>query len=502
MYATIFGGMYFPDNDFFSMPPVIFSAGNIIKISGYTNAECYQWNALIEERNEIARLEELAKKIYGEKAVKKKAKEVKKVDKKKKDEKSKKAKDSKKARKVVQEVIVGGNNVDMFSMLLDLMCTNGGIIQVPAGAKYTIEDALSVIAYAATTTANSVEAAVSELKRKMPDAAIPSADTVFNYLYAGTSIEYLLSFFRGINSEILALTGIPDEPVDVAVDFHDRGYYGDKNDGGVRGIKAKNGTSWGHSFFTIDMLWDPKLTLDIVKLTALSKDYAILLEGVGTRVKKMGLKIGTVFLDREFFNLAAINALFNADVDFIMAAKSNKRIKEMLEEHVRENGRKPAIFKYRFRDKSSQEFYLVAIPNPDHAKDKNNPEFFLFATSIDFGTVEEFVKRVPEEYRRRWNIETGYRVKNEFKIKTCSKNGIARVLFFVVQCIMYNFLNVQKSVLSTTAHELKSLIAGDIQKYLCRGKSSNSLSLKAFYTEMTGYNAHRVMELRCQLAAT
>ena len=487
------------------MPPMILSAGDIIKISGYTNVECYQRNALIEAENEIARLEELAKKLYREKAVKRKAKKANKANKTKKAEKSrkaKKAKGSKKARKVVQEAIVEGNNVDIFSMLLDLLCTNGGIIQVPAGAKYTLEDAMSVIAYAATTTANSVEAAVSELKRKMPDVAIPSADTVFNYLYSGTSIEYLLSFFRGINSGILALMGIPDTPVDVAVDFHDRGYYGDKNDAGVRGIKAKNGTSWGHSFFTIDMLWDPKLTLDIVNITALSKDYAILIEGVITRVQKMGLKIGTVFLDREFFNLAAINALFNADVDFIMAARSNKRIKEMLEGHVRENGRKPAIFKYCFRDKSSKEFYLVAIPNPDHAKDKNNPDFFLFATSIDFGTVEEFVKRVPEEYRRRWNIETGYRVKNEFKIKTCSKKGIARVLFFVVQCIMYNFLNVQKSVLSTTAHELKSLIAEDIQKYLCVGKPANTLSLKAFYTEMTGYNAYRVLELRCQLAAT
>lgn len=190
------------------------------------------------------------------------------------------------------------------------------------------------------------------------------------------------------------------------------------------------------------------------------------------------------------------------DVGFIMAAKINKRIKKMLEEHVGENGRKPAIFKYRFRDKCSPEFYLVAIPNPDYAKDKNNGEFLLFAASINFGSVEEFITRVPEEYRRRWNIETGYRVKNEFKIRTCSKRGVARVLFFVVQCIMHNFLSVQKSILSTTAYELKSLIAEDIQKYLCEGKFSNTLSFTAFYTKMADYNEHRLVELRCPLAAT
>jgi hypothetical protein len=166
-----------------------------------------------------------------------------------------------------------------------------------------------VITYAATTTANSLE------------AAIPSADTIFSYIYKGNRIDELLSYFRRINSEMLALTGIPDEPVDVAVDFHDSGYYGDKNDNGVRGIKAKKGTSWGHSFFTIDMLLTPKLTLDIVKRTALSKDYAVLLEGVITRVRKMGLNVGTMFLDREFFTLNAIKALFNMEVDFIMPRK-------------------------------------------------------------------------------------------------------------------------------------------------------------------------------------
>jgi len=348
-----------------------------------------------------------------------------------------------------------------------------------------------------------VEAAVSELKRKMADAKIPSADTVFNYIYEN-DIEEILSVFRKVTSEVLALTGIPEEPVDVAVDFHDEGYYSDKNDKGVRGIKPKNGTSWGHSFFTIDMLWDPKLTLDIVNLTRLNKDYAILIEGVVNRLRAMGIKIGTAFLDREFFNPPSILTLSSIGVDFIMAASSNKRIKRMLEEHKRKNGVTPMIFKYGFKDKRSPEFYLVAIPNPDYdpKDDKKKAEFHLFATSINFGSVEEFVKRVPEEYRRRWNIETGYRVKNEFKIRTCSKKGVARVLFFVVQSIMHNFLNVQKSILSITAYELKSLIAEDIQKYLHDGKFLDMVPFREFYAKMASYNECRVIELRCQLAAS
>jgi hypothetical protein len=67
---------------------------------------------------------------------------------------------------------------------------------------------------------------------------------------------------------------------------------------------------------------------------------------------------------------------------------------------------------------------------------------------------------------------------------------------------MHNFLNVQKSILSITAYELKSLIAEDIQKYLHDGKFLNMVPFREFYAKMACYNERRVIELRCQLAAS
>jgi len=46
-----------------------------------------------------------------------------------------------------------------FLMFSELLCSNGGIIRVPEGAGYTLEETISVIIYAATSTANSPEAA-------------------------------------------------------------------------------------------------------------------------------------------------------------------------------------------------------------------------------------------------------------------------------------------------------------------------------------------------------
>jgi hypothetical protein len=289
-----------------------------------------------------------------------------------------------------------------FSMLDELLRGNGGIIKLPAGASYQLKNIVAVISYAATSTANSVEAAVAELKRKQPDAIIPSADTIFKYL-ATNKVEDVLGFFRQVNSEFLAVTGMPKEPVDIAIDFHDCPYYGDKSDPSVRGIKPKNGTSWGHSFFTLDLVSAPKLTLDIVSVNGLSKDYAALFEAVINRLRERGLEIGTLFLDREFFNLASIRTLSSLQVNFIMAAPSNKRIKRLWEEHKRENGIKPAIFTYRFKAPGSPAFFLIAIPDPDHptAVAEKKSEFLLFATNVDSGTLKSFVSRVPVEYKRR-----------------------------------------------------------------------------------------------------
>jgi hypothetical protein len=389
-------------------------------------------------------------------------------------------------------------------MLSELLRWNGGIINVPEGAKYSQQEALNVIVYAATSTNNSVEAAANEFRRKMPNASVPCADTVHTYIKTANSIEDILSFFRGLNSAFLPILKIPNTPQDFAIDFHNEGYYGDKNAEGVRGIQAKNGTSWGHVYFTIDWLGGPTHTCDIVNVTGLNKDYAALVEGVVNRIRAMGLQIRVILEDRELFNLAAILKFYELGADFIMAAKIDKRIRKRLERHKRENGRETALFKYKFKDARSPEFYLVAIQNPDYDPAKRegtgNRDYYLFATSIAFGSAEEFVERVPKEYRRRWKIETGYRVKKEFKIRTCSRSYVARVLFFVVQCIMHNFLNVLKRILRITAHQLKSRIVEDLDRYLRRGRFRNNISLREFYAKIAYYNRYRVLGLRSRLA--
>jgi hypothetical protein len=369
---------------------------------------------------------------------------------------------------------------------------NHSIITLPESANYNGQDTLNLLLYAATSSTNSLESASNDLKTKNPDIKIPSADTLFNYIKEN-NIEDILSAFRKMNHEILKTMKIEKGVHDLAIDFHDIPYYGDKNTPGIRGIKPKNGSSWGKSFCTLDIVGEVHLTLNVIDINGLSKNYSILIESLVKRVKGMGVKIGTVYLDKEFFNIDVISKLDELKVDFIIAAKSNQVINQKLKVHQEKFGNTSTIFKYHFQQ-GGPSFNIVAID------DSTAKKYILFATNKETESVEKFEKIIPEEYRKRWNIETGYRVKNDFKIRTCTKSPVARVLFFVIQCVMYNVLNMLKSVLKITAYELKSSIAQDIKKAVRYGlKSLNVIPVKILLEDLTWFNEERNRVLHTRL---
>ena len=127
-------------------------------------------------------------------------------------------------------------------------------------------------------------------------------------------------------------------------------------------------------------------------------------------------------------------------------------------------------------------------------------EDILIYIHAKVGSIDIFIKQIPEEYRKRWNIETGYRVKKDFKIRTCSKSPVARTLFFVIQCIMYNILNMLKSVLDITAYQMKSVINQDITKAVTDGiESLCNIPVKLFLDCLRKFNRERGRALRARL---
>ena len=302
------------------------------------------------------------------------------------------------------------DQADIYTYLKTL-CINSGFFRVPKNAMYKPNDLANVLIHASTSTANSIESAVQDLEVCFSDKKILSADTAHIYLQDYHKDELLKSFAK-INSFLSDFSLIRNTAQILAIDFHNNPYYGSKNTRGISGIKHKNGTSWGHSYMTTDIVGSFNQTIDVISLMGLNKDYSILIEGILNRIRSHLIIIEKILMDREFFNLKVIRALDKGNTKFIMPAKYDKRIKTVVWEFEKNNGRVPGIIDYKFIDETCPWFKLVLIPNrfydPSKKDGKDNKKFFVFATNIAYGSAQEFILSVPREYRMRWNIETGY----------------------------------------------------------------------------------------------
>jgi len=78
--------------------------------------------------------------------------------------------------------------------------------------------------------------------------------------------------------------------------------------------------------------------------------------------------------------------------------------------------------------------------------ENNGDEKVCFITSLDVD--EKSANQCGELFRRRWGIETSYRVEGDFKPKTTSKNPIVRLYYFFFSVCMYNLWVIVNMILS------------------------------------------------------
>jgi len=140
-------------------------------------------------------------------------------------------------------------------------------------------------------------------------------------------------------------------------------------------------------------------------------------------------KTSVLMMDRGFFKTEMIKLLQSMDINFIMPAVRNERVKRMLNEYAK--GNISSVAEYEM---GSKVYLVIAKKKGSKEEDKPDDKFIAFVTNIKFDDPERIVGVIPEEYR--WGIETSYRVEDGFEAKTTSRN--LRVICFMLSIILYN----------------------------------------------------------------
>lgn len=290
------------------------------------------------------------------------------------------------------------------------------------------------------------ELANLQLKLKLP-SWVPTGHT-FRSRVEALSRDQVQSAFTLANDEILKILkgcGVFKRHAVVAIDYTHDPFYGDINAPMVIGGKQDRGTCWGYNYASIHIVEAGRrltlYTMPVDQFTEKANAVAMLLQ----QAKARGVHVRLVLLDRGFFSAEVINMLKKIGVRFVMPAVKYQTVKDAISEH--HDSTATSVVRFTLgEDEKAACFNLAVYPVPKErlkSKGKRKKElslydlYFAFATNLP-RSVAASVSFIPQEYRRRWGIETGYRVQGMVKAKTTSKNYVLRLTYRLAAVFVYN----------------------------------------------------------------
>jgi len=218
---------------------------------------------------------------------------------------------------------------------------------------------------------------------------------------------------------------------DVAIDFTEWYFYGDKSSFMVVGKEPDRGTAKCYKFITINIVEAGKrftlLALPVSALDNINKDKLIkkLLSYALQRIK-----IRRVFVDRGFFNAKSIRAIEHFHLKYLMPAVRQENIQDLI---------KITPFPSVITGFVLKDVKLNLVFLEEKLKDGKKVKR-VFATNEEYDEKDvDLLERLFDVYGKRWGIETSYRVKkHSYLPKTTSKNYYIRLFYFMFSILLYN----------------------------------------------------------------
>lgn len=280
----------------------------------------------------------------------------------------------------------------------------------------------------------------------------PSGDW-FELLVNAMSPSNVQEFFQNaIASQINTMKqmiNIPPEGVDIAIDGHKIERYDKKHGDELRKSKSKNGTNLFEVYVTVHCVTrDSRLVLGALPMNALT-NISSFVPKLLEICQKMDLPVNHVLMDREFFTAEVIRDLNAMGVKFLIPCKNTptvvKKLREFYPERKSSSNRVEMEITPATGDSAPYTMIIVDRKNPKKKKGELSPEDKLigFATNCPDADVEKYAKR--------WGIETAYRVIENMRAKTRSKQPGARIFCFLYSLLIYNIWILVKILLAATA---------------------------------------------------
>jgi len=263
-----------------------------------------------------------------------------------------------------------------------------------------------------------------------------SADDFYHHFKNKLGMESIRSFFHRQISQVKRILGRGwgQQKLIIAIDKTEDPYWGGTDNPFVTGGKRESSTNFAFRQLTASIvLRGQRFLVYLRALTDKDTNDALLVEECLEELRKLGFQVGTVLMDREFYNGTIILICNIRKIVYIVPAVKNERFERLVEGLRKEGKALPRIIEnYEVADEVTN---LIIY---EEKNSKGEPEIFGFITNMKATEIAKDIDAIIELYRLRWGIENAHKYEDRFRIPTNSADGLIRFFFFVIGVVLHN----------------------------------------------------------------
>lgn len=225
----------------------------------------------------------------------------------------------------------------------------------------------------------------------------------------------------------------------VILDIHEQETYSKEKriSNNIRGGKHKNGTNFFFHYLTMQVIVKDKIVTLGVRFYRREEKLRELVDELIVYAQQH-LKIEVVLLDRGFRDVTLLNNLEYRGANVLMPCVKDNKAEKLFDEMLTNKNFAVTRFQMVNQKKEGANVTLLMI------RVSSSKEVGFYTTIR--GSWLNKASFYLDLYKKRWNIETGYRLQNMFLAKTTSIHEIVRFFYFCYAVAMHNlWLGIQKT---------------------------------------------------------
>jgi hypothetical protein len=238
--------------------------------------------------------------------------------------------------------------------------------------------------------------------------------------------------------------------VDLICDITTEDFYGEVQGFHIHGWTGKDGVQGKFHYLVVGILFRNKMIPFYGMIVRLGRSKAEMIGRALQYCHSIGLKISKILFNRGFYIGELIDKLKMEKVNYLIFVPKRQLFKCMLE-----GTEKSVVIEHEIPYNLNKS-RCYAETNIALVKDVLGYDW-VFATDLSMRSIARYVA----VYRRRWNIETMFRVHDEARIKTKSTVPVVRLFYFLISLLLVALWNIfQKQKMTFKLFVISLLVVG------------------------------------------